>query len=346
MTRETNAVGFFYAERRTSAVAGLLRLERLDVIRDSTEPGKLHILRPQNNLPYFKEILRNWDRVKQSFDEELFERFYSDPPAFWEIVAPLTSEFSKVRDDLISYLRTVAGKDVGPNTLHAIAETFPRSDILREVCFETFQSSGFMPDVTFAAARLMGQHFGGEPDTLERLRAIERIKYDHDPFKLATQWRKLLAFCYGWTDAVEVKEWTKKPRQEWQGMPWHIALHLHRLSGEQEELLKDIVTILRQNENCTEVHDEEIDYALKLWVADERNRAKLLPMLDSPDPSLAVTAIGLFSTSAPLRESLKDPLEILFEKEVQGQNYPPRIGLDLSVGSLRVLAEVIFDTLG
>ena len=346
LIRETTALGMFYEERRTSAVAGLLRLERLDVIRDSTELKKLYISRPQNNLPYFKEILRNWDRVKESFGEELFGRFYSDPPAFWEIVAPLTSEFSKVRDDLISYLRTVAGKNVGPNTLHTIAETFPRSDILREVCFETFQSSDFMSDAIFAAARLMGQHFGGEEDTLERLRAIERIKYDRDPFKRATQWRKLLAFCYGWTDALEVKEWTKKPRQEWQGIPWHIALHLHRLSGEQEQLLKDIVTILRRNENRTELHDEEIGYALKLWAADESNRAKLLSMLDSPDPSLAVTAIGLLLTSVPIAGDLRQSLESLFEKELLAEDHPPRAGLALSVGSLRVLAEVIFDALG
>jgi len=346
LASEAIALGMIYEERRTSAVAGLLRLERLDVIRDSTELKKLYISRPQNNLPYFREILRNWDRVKQFFGEKLFERFYGDPPAFWEIVAPLTSEFSKVRDDLISYLRSAAGKAVGPNTLDAIAETFPRSDILRETCFETFQSSDFTPDATFVAARLMGQHFVGEPDTLERLRAIERIKYDHDPFKLATQWRKLLAFCYGWTEALEVKEWIKKPRQEWQGMPWHIALHLHRLSGEQERLLKEIVAILRQNENRTEVHDEEIGYALKLWAADERNRAKLLPMLDSPNPSLALTAIGLLLTSAPIAGDLRQSLENLFEKELLAEDHPPRAGLDLSVGSLRILAEAIFDGIG
>lgn len=345
LTRETTALGHIYEERRTSAVAGLLRLGKLDVIT-SMEPPKLYVLRAEKNLPYFREILRNWERIKQSFGEGLFERFYNDPTAFWEIVAPLSSEFRRVRDDLVSYLRDIAGKVVGPNTLHVLAETFPRSDILRETCFETFQSSDFTPDATFVAARLMGQQFGGEADTLGRLRAIERIKDDHDPFRLVTQWRKLLAFCYGWTEALEVKEWIKKPRQEWQGMPWHISLHLHRLSGEQEQLLKDIERILRQNENRTEVHDEEIGYALKLWAGDERNRTKLLPLLDSPDPSLAATTVGLLSTSAPVTGDLRRSLEILFEKELQAQNYPPRVGIDLSVGSLRVLAEAIFDAIG
>lgn len=351
LTKEIAALGTHYEDRRTAAFAGLLRLDRLDLVQTAADhdgrPAHLgHGLDPWNqNPPLIRECLRGWRQLKETLGEGLFQWFRTGPEYFWEVAAQWVDEFPQVRTEFEQYLRTAAGKQVGRNTLQAIARLFGKSVELRETCLESLGESALRPDPTLTAARLLGEHFGGESATLERLRTIQPTMHAVPQRKLISKWRVLLALCYGWAEAEEVQEWLRVSRESWVGMPWHISLHLHRIAADPEQVLRDIEAILGQNKNRSEFRDEEVARALKLWVGEERNRSQLRPLLDASDPCLVATVLGLLSASGPVGSDLRHAFELLFEKELKAESGPPRVGLDLSVGTLRTVAESILDAL-
>lgn len=305
-----------------------------------------HGLHTWDQIPALvRECLRAWNRLKDTFGEGFYERFGTEPMHFWEVAAPWVDGYPHLRTEFENYLRTTAGKPAGPNMLQAMASAFPKSDELRATCLETLRSSDFSRDPTPSAARLLGQHFGGDSQTLEALRSVQGVKYGPIPLVPVTDWRKVLALCYGWPQAPEIQEWLRQAREHWKGIPWHIALHLDRVVGNATAALQDIEAILRQNPDRIEVHDDEISCALRLWVAEAQNRSLLIPWLDRPEPSAVATAVGLLSTSGSIGAELQSTLEALFEREVCGEEQPPRAGLDLSAGHLRVIAESIFDAI-
>lgn len=351
LNKEITALGMHYDERRAAAVAALLRLGRGDLIQNARDHGDkpVHLdygLQPwKQSPPLVREFLRAWNKLKELFGDGFYERFGTERKYFWEVAAPWIGEFPYLRAEFEEFLRTTVGKPVGPNTLYAMAGLFPKSDEFRETCLETLQSSDFRPDPTLIAARLLGEHYRGDAPTLDRLRSIQGVKYGPIPLEPITYWRRLLALCYGWPEEPEIQEWLKKPSDQWGGMPWHIALHLKRISGHTGQLRQYINAILRQNNDRVELVDDEISHALKLWVTEERNRSQLQPLLDEADPSLVASAVGLLSASGPIGPDLRHSFEVLFERELSSEMDPPRVGLDLSVGSLRVVAESIFDAL-
>ena len=103
--------------------------------------------------------------------------------------------------------------------------------------------------------------------------------------------------------------------------------------------------ILNSNADRIETGDDEISRALQLWASEEGNRSLLLSWLDRSQPSDVATAVGLLSGSGSIDSEFRIRLIRLFEDELSGEEYPPRVGLDLSVGQLRVIAESIYDTI-
>lgn len=354
LSSEITVLGMDYAGRRSAAVAGLLRLGRTDLIRDAVEhDGKPLVIneglepwRPNPSL--IREILRGWNQLPEAFGERFYERFGTEHARFWEAAFPWLEEFPSLRADILRFLRTTAGKPpVGPNTLYAMARLFPRSDELRETCLEILRSSNQRTDVAQVAARLLGEHFQAEVETLDLLRSISSAPNESLYFGPITDWGRLLALCYGWPQEKEIRYWLNRPRQDWirVRMPLHIGVHLDRISGEANRVLGDIDAILNQNADRAYLHDEETSRALCVWAADEANRLALLPLLDPSIPSQMATSVGLLSKAGPIGTDLQSCLEGLFEREMSGREGPPRGGLDLSVGHLCVVAESIFEML-
>ncbi|MGD0624667.1 MAG: NACHT domain-containing protein [Thermodesulfobacteriota bacterium] len=352
LIKELRAVGTHFETRRAAAVAGLLHLGEYEILRDvkghDGKPEKFYrYLEPWRPIePLIREFLKAWIPLHTFFGKEIYERFETNIELLWETAAPLIMEFPIPRNEFESFLRGIAGKSVGPNTLQAMAVLLPRSPELRETCIKSIeQSKEQYRDATKIAARILGQHFGGEQVTLDRLRSNKRfrgIPYDWDA---SLYMRVLLAMCYGWPDAPELREWLNRPRAEWGGMPWYIGLHLGRIANNPEWVLKDIEAILNSNADRVETHDKEISQALQLWASEEGNRSLIISWLDRPQPSEVATSVGILSGSGSIGPDLRIRLMRLFEQELRGEKYPPRVGLDLSVGQLRVIAESIYDTI-
>jgi hypothetical protein len=350
LRRELAALGSHYEERRACAVAGLLRLGRYDLLRDQRRhdgsPERfaygLDPWRP--NAPVVRECLRSWRALKDAFGDQLFDRFGGSRANFWEAAGPWADEFRAACMDLQSYLREVAGTSVGSNTLDAMARLLPRSDELRETCLVTLTTATPQREPGPNVSRILGTHFGGEEAVLVRAREI--LESSRRQFLVVDlYWRILLSFCYGWPDSLEIQEWLRKPREQWKGMPWHIALHFDRVAERPEWFLEDVVHCLETFADSEEVGDEEIPRALALWASSERNRGLLTPMLQSEYASDVATALGLLSQGV-ISQELQGKLEELFEVEINAIQRPSRTGLDLTSGQLRSVADIIFDAIG
>jgi hypothetical protein len=352
LIKELRAVGMQYDDRRAAAIAGLLHLRRYDIIRDAkAHDGKPETfgygLEPWKPIePLVRELLKAWTPLYGLVGDELFERFATNPKSMWEVAAPWISEFPYLRSAFESGLRKMAGTSVGPNTLHAMAALFPGSEELCETCLTILEENKHPHrDATEIASRILGQHFGGDQVTLERLRRNKNFLNGPSRWRPNRYWRVLLAMCYGWPQAPELQEWLNIPRAQWEGMPWHISLHLGRIAKKPAWVLRDMDMILSSNADRIGTRDDEISRALQLWASEEGNRSFLLSWLDRSQPSDAATAVGLLSGSGSIDSELRTRMMRLFEQELRGDEYPPRVGLDLSVGQLRVIAESIYDTI-
>jgi hypothetical protein len=129
-------------------------------------------------------------------------------------------------------------------------------------------------------------------------------------------------------------------------MPWHIALHFDRVAGKSEWFLKDVVHCLEAFADYDQVGDEEIPRVLAVWASSEPNRSLLTPMLRHDYGSDVATAAGLLLQGGAISDELQREFEELFEVEVSASQRPPRVGLALSHGELRPIAEIIFEALG
>ncbi len=264
---------------------------------------------------------------------------------FWEAVAPWVDEFPAASLDFQSYLREVAGTAVGPNTLDGMARLLPGSNELRDTCLVDLRTATLQRLPLTNVPRILGTHFGGQGIVLARIvEILESIRQEQ--FDRVVYWRLLLSLCYGWPDVPVVQEWLARPRVNWKGMPWHIALHLDRIARKPDWFLNDILGCLEASAPYDHVRDDEIPKVLTLWASGEANRSLLTTMLGDAHGSDVATATGLLSQGGAMGEELKRRLEELFEAEVGASQRPPRVGLALSQDRLRSLAEILFEALG
>jgi hypothetical protein len=296
------------------------------------------------NVPVVQEYLRSWRALNDVFGNELFARMGVSRTEFWEVAAPWVEQFPAASLDFRSYVRDVAGTHVGRNTLDAMARLLPGSDELRETCLVDLERASVQEAPGTYVARILGIHFGGEAAVLTRLQQIldspRQSRLD-----LGIYWRVVLSMCYGWPDSPVIQEWQRKPREQWEGMPWFIALHLDRIAGKPKWFLADLIRCLEAFSRYDEVRDEEIVNVTTLWASSEHNRSLLRPLLMSAYASDVATASGMLLRGGALREDMQREFSEVFESEVAANQFPPRTGLALSHGVVRPVAEVIFEGL-
>ena len=194
LTKDITCGGPDYPERRMAAFCGLTILDRLDVMQDKKEmygseersASIESIFGVDVNVPHLQFILRNWQKLKDHFKDEFWDRLFrytSDSSYIWNTLAQFADEYSVPRSEILNYLKTAKYKIAKSESLYFLSRVVPGSELLLEYCFNTF-NFGSLPvpidnkpkvdvHITYrdqlAAAEIIGDNFGGDLDVLQKI---------------------------------------------------------------------------------------------------------------------------------------------------------------------------------
>jgi hypothetical protein len=212
LSQDIVSYGPDYEQRRQAALAGLIVFGRLEVIESVREPAErleekrcsvsvLGRFRP--NLPLQELLLRNWPYIRRTLGDERWTHLTSgyshmELPKLWDSYCLLAYDYPEAREEALDFLARehVASSRV----LRFIARAKPRSDLLLDHCLHVLRESSQMHfdfDVADTAAELLGEHFGGDGDVLQRLIADRKLpREEGDLFDS----NLIVALCEGWRD--------------------------------------------------------------------------------------------------------------------------------------------------
>ena len=175
--------GLDYEERRQAAFCGLVELNRLDVMRNARERiGNDRVCAISivggfsPNAPLLRQILQHWEAINASLGDEFWPRlshFTSSPLDIWDALCVFADEYPVARDAALHFLETLPTMPTQQNILRFLSRAHPKSRLLLECCLHTLlRESDHLPrrsDEDMVAAKLLGEHFGGDQEILAQL---------------------------------------------------------------------------------------------------------------------------------------------------------------------------------
>jgi hypothetical protein len=235
LTSNIQDVGVYFDERRRAAFAGLVLIERLDIMAGLTETlgGQVRPLsinagdfRP--NHPFLRLVAARWADIKTVFPSDVESRFSrsGQPGAFWRLMATVAPEFADFRRDL----QQAVGE--GPLwdwcMLATLTLSQPRSLRLREQCLHVLRRPGGGANAELArnAGTVFAEHFGGDAESLELLLAGGSPALGEDG--------RIVALCAGWPEHPVVSDLYKQMRG--QAVNWEVGFELVSACVEAEKL--------------------------------------------------------------------------------------------------------------
>lgn len=156
-------------ERRQAALAGLLVLDRLDIVSKATEsygggPIRLSLTKGlRTNRPLVAYLANNWARVQRSFGETRWQRFRDEAQALFDHVSAVSDPNLPVSRDLLDSV-DLAAHDKS-SALRLLARLRPRDPALRKRCLELLrepftQGNSHHASAIMVAADIAAELFG------------------------------------------------------------------------------------------------------------------------------------------------------------------------------------------
>jgi hypothetical protein len=207
-----------YRERRLAAFCGLVILGRLDLMIRSQErlgdsERKVAVESVQGlhpNIPYMRFVLKNWDDLRAFFKEEFWDRlfrYHSGVGFVWEQFARFADEYDTPKSEALEYFERADPKIAVAEALRFLGRTLPGSRLLLEYCLNTIALNKVKAAQVIgsrltildegAAASLIADHFGGDPEVLKVIVAEEN-KWKLDEV--------VLSLSEGWPDSAELRQ--------------------------------------------------------------------------------------------------------------------------------------------
>ncbi len=201
-----------FEERRRAAFAGLLILERLDLMQDLQEQGgkkdPLSIdLGKWNepNLPLVRLVAEKWSYLKSVFGDSLpnrISRWYHD---CWSPLCRVAADFPDLKTEILSILDADPKLAVTPHALDFVARVKPNSQLLMDRCFSALAASNTnFPRASFAAAEILAESFSGDEQVYSKL--LQALPVMRNGTSLYARPQLTVALCVGWPQSPLIDE--------------------------------------------------------------------------------------------------------------------------------------------
>lgn len=249
--------GSDYVERRLAAFCGLVTLDRLDIMVGGRErigdpDRKVAIQSIQGfrlNVPHVRFILKNWDNLKEYLKDEFWKRLFrydSGSSYIWNHLSQFADEYDTPRKEVLRYLSTRNPKVAPSELLRFLSRTMPGSNLLLEYCLNTLglkrvETQGNNINLTYidkvTAANLIGDHFGGNIDILQRINTKQNRCLLNE---------MVLVLSEGWPTSIELNQLfnslVRNRRRCWES----TAVRYHCLKSGPITVYKQLLRLLRR----------------------------------------------------------------------------------------------------
>ena len=129
------------------------------------------------NMPLLRLIGQKWQSIRDAFGDSVPSRLAGHLSApFWQSMALVAREFADVRNAVLEAVNGDPKLARAPEVLLLRASVEPRSPIVRDACIKALDESGRQQwefDSVDEAADILGEHFGGDSETLSLLKGLD-----------------------------------------------------------------------------------------------------------------------------------------------------------------------------
>lgn len=361
LTKDITCVGPDYHERRMAAFCGLAILDRLDLMRDkkemygSQERGAAieSIFGMDLNVPHIQFILRNWEKLKDAFKDEFWNRLFryaSDSSYIWNILAQFADEYPAPRSEILDYLKTTKNKIAESESLYFLSKVMPGSELLFEYCFNTLTFGiKLVGDTDYptnkninhrdqlAAAEIMGDNFGGESSALQKIYTnMKSIMTDE----------LILVLSEGWPHSQELdsllRELATSRRRCWTT----TVIRYYSFKAKVPSMYKELIRLIRQYSSFPRyrAYEEVVRPLVRRIAEDDSFNTVLVKHLGIAKKSADKVSISkLIYKSRGLTPELKRWAEQELEIQLSGNCI--EAGFDITSGEFKSIPHVLYEIL-
>jgi hypothetical protein len=339
------AVGPDLAERRQAAFAGLLDLDRLDVLANAvqSDPGIFRHMDFSSlveiNLRLASQLAKHWGRVNIAFGSSFLDRIGYTPDDFLEEIA------SQVKDtDLIETIIAKMAKNTGVSPrvagLRIRSRQWRGTDKLRRLCIDLV--AHFLPRSwvdsapSIMAAEILSEQFAGDTATKQELEAVADKVPNPTPL--------IIALCNAWPDSPAIEKLSDK--QKYKSLLLPAKIHLLCRSVMAKEFAKQLGQILaRLTGNIWEFLPSCARPILSRFERDLQVREEAFQRLETDATAAEKANLSLLLHRTDTRvDRLGTWCREEFRRQTSGEHLP-EFALEIFSGRIRPIGHVLLELL-
>jgi hypothetical protein len=352
-------VGVHYEMIRQAALAGLLVLDRLDVMAEKIEASSVLGRHPTSvriigglspNVPLLKTVLQHWAKIKETLGSSMWVRLADYPSQaipirFFESLCLFADEHPLPREEALSILQTARSSH--PVVLRFLGRVLPQSRLLLDNCFFALGSPSlknyYYIEEAVTAAELLGTHFGGDQDVLDRLTSEYPVAItDKDSFN----GNLIMALCEGWPESEELEQIYEAAIEHQPLLSYPVYFQLVCRKGRSDLIFEALLGALEELEENSFHRDS---FAARPVIRRLKEDDELLNLMthkisNDPSPSVKATFARLIGAARGVSSELRAWGVSQAEDQLSGGVFP-EVGLDLVSGDLRPVVHSLFDLL-
>lgn len=339
--------GLAHSSGMQAGIAGLLALKAFDAlnieIRNRTLLKWIPFLLEHNfDTPWnFTDIVvQHWEYVRDAVMPSVTEGQDEELPhlAVLEALAPYADGSSLLRKDLLEAINRNPNFMHSPATLRFLGHTLPRSGLLLEACLEVMGAEKYRRDTSLIAAQLLGKHFGGNSQVLERLTTAN----SHIP----PQEDILIALVEGWPESLIVRESFNWYVAHQESASYSLFFRLSSLFSKPEKIIKSLEGLFNHWMMDSAVAFESIVPPLVRRLRQDSTFATALAsqMISERNPSMLASVPRLLASAGVLSDEVREwcTEEI---KRLSKEETVASVGIDLLAGRVRPVLHSLLDAI-
>ncbi|MDA0739631.1 MAG: hypothetical protein O2999_02380 [Nitrospirae bacterium] len=333
------AVGPDMDERIHAAFAGLIELNRLDVIpQDPESTLRFRLSSPHKwNSRMAIHIANNWMRLRSTFGEGFLKMFSFIPDGFLEEMISHTNN-KEFGDEIVSIMQNNTGASLSIAALRIRSLQWHRSERLRRLCVDRvgcFHISSWNETAPgILAAEILAEQFSQDDSTRNEIEILKDSVRTFDPL--------IIALCIAWPNSPVLKELADSQHRLLLPARLHILCRfakpdelIHKLDEIFPKLRGDIWEFLPTSTRAIQLRFER-DASIR--------KAAYQRLDEGATPSEKVNFPQLLRRT----ETSIDKLRTWCQKELQIQNSLedfPEFALDIYSGSTRPVGHILLEIL-
>jgi hypothetical protein len=361
LTELIRVVGHDFHERRFTAFCGLTVLDRLDIMLNANErlinetrKVSLDITWGYDlNIPFIRFLIKNWEKVKSCFQEEFWERVFSNKPDIyhWNKLAQWSDENIISKQELLDFLHLQKPKRAEAQSLYFLNRVQPKSNLLLEYCLGTLMLTDESEPQNYhqsysnishwdqiAAAEILADNFGGDTNIYKRIITSRIANYHADEL--------ILVLSEGWPESDELNlllsNLLLNPAVYWES----TIIRYYCLKVSKSKMYMELLKRIHQwslNPQLR-IHEAIIKPLTRRFKKDKRLAAILYRRLNhSKEPSEKISISKLLYLSIGLTSDMKSWAENEIEKQLSGIGV--EIGYDFTTGSYKSVPSILYEIL-